>query len=138
MGRLPAVARHGSPELHRDDDAVLQKPVHRRDVAVNVDAPDVPILNGPRQFEVTRGNVENVDTMMNFELFEFGKKCMSCMDIVPHRLSQLLLILELDLHAVPMVVGGEDHLVLAGATTCICRTLANISCDASVDEALGE
>jgi len=40
------------------------------------------VINGSRQFEVTQ---ENIDKMMNYELFQFEKYCESCMDIIPNR-----------------------------------------------------
>jgi hypothetical protein len=40
------------------------------------------VINGSRQFDVTR---ENIDKMMNYELFEFEKYCGTCMDIIPKR-----------------------------------------------------
>ncbi len=38
------------------------------------------VINGSRQFEITQ---DNIDKMMNFELFEYESYCMVCMDIVP-------------------------------------------------------
>jgi len=40
------------------------------------------VINGSRQFAVTK---ENVDKMMTFDLFKFEKYCMGCMDIIPNR-----------------------------------------------------
>jgi hypothetical protein len=40
------------------------------------------VINGSRQFDVTK---ENIDKMMNYELFQFESYCVSCMDIIPKR-----------------------------------------------------
>ena len=40
------------------------------------------VINGSRQFEVTK---ENIDKMMNYKLFEFEKYCETCLDIIPKR-----------------------------------------------------
>ena len=40
------------------------------------------VINGSRQFDVTK---ENIDKMMNFELFEFENYCENCYDIIPQR-----------------------------------------------------
>lgn len=40
------------------------------------------VINGSRQFDVTK---ENIDKMMNYELFEFENYCRGCMDIIPDR-----------------------------------------------------
>lgn len=40
------------------------------------------VINGSRQFEITK---ENVDKMMNYDLFQFEKYCSACMDIIPIR-----------------------------------------------------
>lgn len=40
------------------------------------------VINGSRQFEVTK---ENVDKMMTFKLFEFEEYCEKCYDIIPER-----------------------------------------------------
>ena len=40
------------------------------------------VINGSRQFDVTK---ENIDKMMNYELFEFEEYCTRCMDIIPPR-----------------------------------------------------
>jgi len=40
------------------------------------------VINGSRQFEVTQ---ENINKMMNYELFQFEKYCDACMDIIPKR-----------------------------------------------------
>src|SRR6056300_539262 len=40
------------------------------------------VINGSRQFDVTR---ENIDKMMNYKLFEFEEYCRGCMDIIPQR-----------------------------------------------------
>jgi hypothetical protein len=39
-------------------------------------------INGSREFEVTK---DNVDKMFNFELFQFESYCKTCMDIIPSR-----------------------------------------------------
>lgn len=39
-------------------------------------------INGSREFEITK---ENIDKMMNFDLFEFESYCKTCMDIIPPR-----------------------------------------------------
>lgn len=40
------------------------------------------VINGSRQFDVTK---ENIEKMMNYELFEFENYCKGCMDIIPPR-----------------------------------------------------
>ena len=40
------------------------------------------VINGSRQFDVTK---ENIDKMMNYKLFEFENYCKGCMDIIPDR-----------------------------------------------------
>jgi len=40
------------------------------------------VINGSRQFDVTK---ENIDKMMNYQLFEFEKYCGKCFDIIPKR-----------------------------------------------------
>lgn len=40
------------------------------------------VINGSRQFDVTK---ENIDKMMNYELFQFESYCNICMDIIPKR-----------------------------------------------------
>jgi hypothetical protein len=40
------------------------------------------VINGSRQFEITK---ENVNKMMNFDLFQFESYCGTCMDIIPRR-----------------------------------------------------
>jgi len=39
-------------------------------------------INGSREFDVTK---ENIDKMMNFDLFEFEEYCKVCMDEIPRR-----------------------------------------------------
>ena len=39
-------------------------------------------INGSRQFDVTK---ENIDKMMNYKLFEYENYCRSCLDIIPKR-----------------------------------------------------
>ena len=38
------------------------------------------VIDGSRQFDITK---ENIDKMMNFDLFEFENYCRGCMDIIP-------------------------------------------------------
>ena len=40
------------------------------------------VINGSRQFDVTK---ENIDKMMNYQLFEFENYCGKCFDIIPMR-----------------------------------------------------
>jgi hypothetical protein len=40
------------------------------------------VINGSRQFEITK---QNIDKMMNYDLFEFESYCRSCMDPIPKR-----------------------------------------------------
>lgn len=40
------------------------------------------VINGSRAFDVTK---ENIDKMMNFDLFQFESYCKICMDIIPPR-----------------------------------------------------
>jgi len=83
-----------SPDYHTDH-VVIQAPELDRRICARF--PLVPVvdfeiqkirhcsrkvINGSRQFEVTR---ENIDRMMNYELFEFEEYCKSCMDIIPPR-----------------------------------------------------
>lgn len=50
------------------------------------------VINGSRQFDVTK---ENIEKMMNYELFEFEGYCTACMDIIPPRpIARRLEILE--------------------------------------------
>lgn len=39
-------------------------------------------INGSREFEITK---ENIDKMMRYELFQYEEYCKSCMDIIPQR-----------------------------------------------------
>jgi organic radical activating enzyme len=39
-------------------------------------------INGSREFEITK---ENINKMMNFDLFQYESYCKSCMDIIPKR-----------------------------------------------------
>jgi len=43
------------------------------------------VINGSRQFDVTK---ENIDKMMSYDLFQFESYCKSCMDIIPKRPSE--------------------------------------------------
>lgn len=40
------------------------------------------VINGSKQFDVTK---ENIDKMMNYQLFEYEKYCERCFDIIPKR-----------------------------------------------------
>lgn len=40
------------------------------------------VINGSRQFDITR---ENIDRMMNFELFEYEDYCRNCTEVIPKR-----------------------------------------------------
>jgi len=40
------------------------------------------VINGSKQYEITK---ENIDKMMNFDLFKFEKYCETCMDVIPRR-----------------------------------------------------
>jgi len=40
------------------------------------------VINGSREFDVTR---ENIDKMMTYRLFKFEKYCETCYDIIPNR-----------------------------------------------------
>ena len=40
------------------------------------------VINGSRQFDVTK---ENIDKMMNYQLFDYEKYCERCFDIIPKR-----------------------------------------------------
>ena len=40
------------------------------------------VINGSRQFDVTK---ENIDKMMNYKLFEYEDYCRKCFDIIPKR-----------------------------------------------------
>src|SRR6056300_1631178 len=39
-------------------------------------------INGSREFDIT---IDNIEKMMNYDLFEFEKYCTICMDIIPKR-----------------------------------------------------
>ena len=39
-------------------------------------------INGSREFDIT---IDNIEKMMNYDLFEFEKYCTVCMDIIPKR-----------------------------------------------------
>ena len=50
------------------------------------------VIDGSRQFDITK---ENIDKMMNFDLFQFENYCRGCMDIIPPRpIKRKLQILE--------------------------------------------
>tara|TARA_Y100001935_G_C17308764_1_gene514213 strand:- start:2964 stop:3824 length:861 start_codon:yes stop_codon:yes gene_type:complete len=83
-----------SPDFFTDHELVQAPELDRR---VCAKFPQVPVfdfeikkirhcsrkvINGSRQFDVTK---ENIDKMMNYKLFEFEKYCVSCMDIIPKR-----------------------------------------------------
>ena len=93
-----------SPDYHGDH-TVIQAPELDRRICAKF--PLVPVIDfelqkirhcsrkvidGSRQFDVTK---ENVDKMMNFDLFQFENYCRGCMDIIPPRpLKRKLQILE--------------------------------------------
>lgn len=93
-----------SPDYHSDHKVVQAPEMDRR---ICAKFPLVPVIdfeiqkirhcsrkviNGSRQFEVTK---ENIDKMMNYDLFEFEEYCKGCMDIIPQRpLERKLKILE--------------------------------------------
>ena len=83
-----------SPDFFKDHDLVQAPEIDRR---VCAKFPMVPVfdfeikkirhcsrkvINGSRQFDVTK---ENIDKMMNYQLFEFEKYCGKCFDIIPKR-----------------------------------------------------
>ena len=83
-----------SPDFHGDHTMVQAPEIDRRICAKFPLVPVVDfeiqkirhcsrkVINGSRQFAVTK---ENVDKMMTFDLFKFEKYCMGCMDIIPNR-----------------------------------------------------
>ena len=83
-----------SPDFFSDHELVQAPELDRR---VCAKFPQVPVfdfeiqkirhcsrkvINGSRQFDVTK---ENIEKMMNYQLFEFEKYCTRCMDIIPKR-----------------------------------------------------
>ena len=86
-----------SPDYHNDHTVVQAPELDRRICAKFPLVPVVDfelqkirhcsrkVIDGSRQFDVTK---ENIDKMMNFDLFEFEKYCRSCMDIIPPRPQQ--------------------------------------------------
>lgn len=83
-----------SPDYHQDHTATQAPELDRR---ICARFPLVPVIdfeiqkirhcsrkviNGSRQFEVTK---ENIDKMMNYDLFKFENYCKTCMDIIPKR-----------------------------------------------------
>ena len=92
-----------SPDYHNDHTVVQAPELDRRICAKFPLVPVVDfelqkirhcsrkVIDGSRQFDVTK---ENIDKMMNFDLFQFEKYCRSCMDIIPprpqHRKMQIL------------------------------------------------
>ncbi len=83
-----------SPDFFTDHELVQAPELERR---ICAKFPQVPVfdfelkkirhcsrkvINGSRQFDVTK---ENIDKMMNYELFEFEEYCTRCMDIIPPR-----------------------------------------------------
>ena len=83
-----------SPDFFSDHELVQAPELDRR---VCAKFPQVPVfdfeiqkirhcsrkvINGSRQFDVTK---ENIEKMMNYELFEFEEYCTRCMDIIPKR-----------------------------------------------------
>jgi len=86
-----------SPDYHNDHTVVQAPELDRRICAKFPLVPVVDfelqkirhcsrkVIDGSRQFDVTK---ENIDKMMNFDLFQFEKYCRSCMDIIPPRPQQ--------------------------------------------------
>ena len=83
-----------SPDFFSDHELVQAPELDRR---VCAKFPQVPVfdfeiqkirhcsrkvINGSRQFDVTK---ENIEKMMNYQLFEFEEYCTRCMDIIPKR-----------------------------------------------------
>ena len=83
-----------SPDFYKDHELVQAPEIERR---ICAKFPLVPVfdfeiqkirhcsrkvINGSRQFDVTK---ENIDKMMNFKLFEFESYCENCYDIIPQR-----------------------------------------------------
>ena len=83
-----------SPDFFSDHEIVQAPEIERR---ICAKFPQVPVfdfeirkirhcsrkvINGSRQFDIT---VENIEKMMNYDLFEFEKYCTICMDIIPKR-----------------------------------------------------
>lgn len=83
-----------SPDFYKDHELVQAPEIERR---ICAKFPLVPVfdfeiqkirhcsrkvINGSRQFDVTK---ENIDKMMNYELFEFENYCANCYDIIPPR-----------------------------------------------------
>ena len=83
-----------SPDFYKDHELVQAPEIERR---ICAKFPLVPVfdfeiqkirhcsrkvINGSRQFDVTK---ENIDKMMNFKLFEFENYCENCYDIIPQR-----------------------------------------------------
>ena len=46
------------------------------------------VINGSRQFDITK---ENIDKMMNFELFEFEEYCKKCTEVIAERPNEMVL-----------------------------------------------
>ena len=83
-----------SPDFFKDHELVQAPEIDRR---VCAKFPLVPVfdfeikkirhcsrkvINGSRQFDVTK---ENIDKMMNYQLFDYEKYCERCFDIIPTR-----------------------------------------------------
>jgi len=83
-----------SPDFYKDHELVQAPEIERR---ICAKFPLVPVfdfeiqkirhcsrkvINGSRQFDVTK---ENIDKMMTYELFEFENYCVNCYDIIPPR-----------------------------------------------------
>jgi organic radical activating enzyme len=83
-----------SPDFFSDHELVQAPEIERR---ICAKFPQVPVfdfeiqkirhcsrkaINGSREFDIT---VDNIDKMMNYDLFEFEKYCTICMDIIPKR-----------------------------------------------------
>ena len=83
-----------SPDFYKDHELIQAPEIERR---ICAKFPLVPVfdfeiqkirhcsrkvINGSRQFDVTK---ENINKMMNYELFEFEDYCVNCYDIIPPR-----------------------------------------------------
>jgi organic radical activating enzyme len=83
-----------SPDFYKDHDLVQAPEIERR---ICAKFPLVPVfdfeiqkirhcsrkvINGSRHFSITK---ENIDKMMNYDLFKFENYCANCYDIIPPR-----------------------------------------------------
>ena len=83
-----------SPDFFSDHELVQAPEIERR---ICAKFPQVPVfdfeiqkirhcsrkaINGSREFDIT---IDNIEKMMNYDLFEFEKYCTTCMDIIPRR-----------------------------------------------------